>query len=494
MIAITGRPTGLPALLDVSSRDRFRRLALLAVALTAALAYANALSNGFVLDDGAVIRTNPLVTSPLGAWRAFSLPYWPERIGGGQYRPLGIISFAFDWLVSGGNPRWFHAVNVLWHVAATVAVFTLAAELLAPAAALVAGLVFALHPVHVESVANVVGRLECMAAVFVIGALLAHRRRHWSAPVWFALGLLSKESAVVLIALAAANDVLLSRDWRATLEARRRWYASYAAVALLFAAAFLVVFHDRVATYPARGFVGTTTLERLAIVAKIIPHYVRLLLVPAELSASYGPNVIPADTSPSASTVLGAAAFVMLATAFFSVARERRWPVMAFALAWIPIALSPVSNVLFPSVWLAERTLYLPSIGVCLAAGALAERFFLTRPAAVVVVTGLVLIAFAERTWTRTPVWRDDRTFLMTLLTEHPESYEAHFAAARVLDGAGQYDAAEREFAVARRLFPRDSMVYREAADLARRRQRPALAAALLDSARIAPTLSLARP
>jgi hypothetical protein len=184
----------------------------------------------------------------------------------------------------------------------------------------------------------------------------------------------------------------------------------------------------------------------------------------------------------------------MLATAFFSVARERRWPVMAFALAWIPIALSPVSNVLFPSVWLAERTLYLPSIGVCLAAGALAERFFLTRPAAVVVVTGIVLIAFAERTWTRTPVWRDDRTFLMTLLTEHPESYEAHFAAARVLDGAGQYDAAEREFAVARRLFPRDSMVYREAADLARRRQRPAHAAALLDSARIAPTLSLARP
>lgn len=480
-----------PAIVGVAGRDRFQRLALTAVVLTAALVYANALANGFVLDDGAVIRANPLVTSPDRLWRVFGLPYWPERIGGGQYRPLGIVSFAFDWWISGGDPRWFHAVNVLWHTAAAALVWVLAAELLAPAAALLAGLLFAVHPAHVEAVANVVGRLECMAAVFVLLALIAHRRGHRLAPAWLALGLLSKESAIVFIGLAAANDVLLARDWRAALKARRWWYASYAVVTLAYAAVLVAVFHDRVVTTPARGFIGTSTLERLALVAKIVPQYVRLLLAPAELSAYYGPNVIAADTAPSASSVVGIGVLVVLATAFLVNVRSHRWPVMAFALAWVPIALSPVSNVLFPSVWLAERTLYVPSVGICLAAGAVAERYLLTRRTAVLSATAAVLIAFAARTWTRTTVWRDDRIFLLTLLADHPESYEAHFTAGGVLKGAGRFAEAEREFKIARQLFPRDPLVYREAADLAARQQRPALAAALLDSARFAPTLPL---
>jgi len=74
--------------------------------ITATLAYANALANGFVLDDGSIVRTNPLVTSPGQAWRAFALPYWPDRAAAGQYRPLGIASFAIDWALSGGDPRW----------------------------------------------------------------------------------------------------------------------------------------------------------------------------------------------------------------------------------------------------------------------------------------------------------------------------------------------------------------------------------------------------
>ena len=104
-------------------------------AFAALIVFANSLANGFVLDDRGVVLDNPLVTSPLTAWRAFGLPYWPETIGGGQYRPLGILSFALDWASSGGDTRWFDAVNVMWHVAGTVLVWLLAAELLAPVAA-----------------------------------------------------------------------------------------------------------------------------------------------------------------------------------------------------------------------------------------------------------------------------------------------------------------------------------------------------------------------
>jgi hypothetical protein len=331
--------------------------------------------------------------------------------------------------------------------------------------------------------------------VFVLGALLAHRRGHWSAPLWLAFGLLSKESAIVLIGLALAHDVLLTPDWRAALKARRWWYAGYVVVTLLYAATLVAVFHDRELAIQARVLIGADLGERLLLVAQVLPHYVRLLVVPAELSASYAPNVITPGPAMSAGTMLGVAVLAAFTALFVAAVRGRRWPVVAFALIWIPIALAPVSNVLFASgVLLAERTLYLASVGICLAAGAVAERLTLTRPMVIPAATAAVLIAFATRTWTRTPVWRDDRTYLLRLLTDHPESYEAHLTAGRVLKGAGRLDQAERELTIASQLYSRDPLVYREAAEVAGRQQRPIRARALLDSARLAATLTVKRP
>ena len=478
---------------DATGRTRLQQIIPIAVALSALVVYANSIANGFVLDDRGVVLDNPLVTFPAQSWRAFAHPYWPEQIGGGQYRPLGIISFALDWAVSGGDPRWFHVVNVLWHVGATVAVWRLAARLLAPVGAVVTALVFAVHSVHVEAVSNVVGRLECMAALFVLAALLAHQKGAKTAPLWFALGLLSKESAIVFVALAAAHDVLLEREWRAALAARRWWYASYAVVAVLYAVLLAAVFHDQEILRTSRMFDGATIAERLTLVTSVIPHYARLLVAPMELSATYAPHVISWNLRPSANTLLGVGVLLVSVVAFVAAVRKR-WIVMAFALIWVPVALAPVSNVVFATgILLAERTLYLPSVGICLAAGAVVDRFLAARPQATMTMVAAVLLALTARTWTRTPVWRDSRTFLLNLLADHPEAYDAHLAAGRVLKGAGQLDQAQMEFAISRRLFPRDPMIYREAADAALRQKRPELAAALLDSARLAPTLLLKR-
>ena len=475
---------------DTLGRERLHRLGLAFVLMVAALAYANALANGFVLDDGPIIRDNPLVHSTDGLWRSFVLPYWPESFPAGQYRPLGTISYTIDWLISGGDPRWFHLVNVLWHVVATAAVFVLAAELLSPMGAVVAALLFGIHPVHVEAVANIVGRLECMAAVFVLVAVIAHRRKSRWTPALFALGMLSKENAIVFLAIAAAHDLLLTTDWRAAFKERRWQYAGYGIVAVLYAALFFAVFHDRPMTNPSRGLIGLDMFERLPVVANIIPHYIRLLLVPADLSASYAPNVIRLQPSLGG-VLLGVALAGIFVAAFVVTVRDRRWPVLAFALLWIPITLSPVANVFFPSVLLAERTLYLPSVGACLALGAVAERLVFSRPRVVVAVMAMMVLGFALRTWTRTPVWRSDRVFIMTMYAERPESYEAHLAVGSVLKGAGRYVEAERELNHARQLFPRDPNVYKELADVAQRQGHLTLAAALRDSARIAPSLPL---
>lgn len=434
-----------------------------ALALFAVVVFANALSNGFVLDDRGILLGNPIVQQLSQSWRSFTQPYWPESLGGGQYRPLGILHFALDWQLSAGAAAWFHAVNLAWHALAAVLVWRLARELMSASAAVIAAALFAVHPVHVEAVANVVGRLECMAAVFVLGALLAHRASSWLAIPFFALGLLSKENAIVAVALIVANDVLLTPAPNAR---RKRLYAAYGLVVAAYVATLAVVFQDR----PLRVMSGTLAhlsfVDRLWTVASVIPHYVRLLLAPAALSADYEAQVIPAAHGISAAGGVGLLLMTSYAAALVIAWRTNKK--LAFSLLWVAIAIAPVANVFFVSgVTLAERSLYVPSVGAMLALGIALDALLDRRRTLALAAAAVVIAAGAVRTWTRTPIWRDDRAFVITLLTDHPESYRAHWVAARVHRAAGRPVDAAREFALARRLFQKDYRVYTESADLA---------------------------
>jgi len=147
----------------------------LAVGASAFVSYAGSLWNRFALDDVYIVVLNPVVHAPSGLWRAFGASYWAGNINTTVYRPLAVASYALDWII--GAAPWFHLVNVLWHVAAAVLVAALVRRWAGDAAALIAGVLFAVHPVHVEAVANVVGRNELMAAVFVVLAVYAALER-----------------------------------------------------------------------------------------------------------------------------------------------------------------------------------------------------------------------------------------------------------------------------------------------------------------------------
>ncbi|GAC1688605.1 MAG: tetratricopeptide repeat protein [Gemmatimonadaceae bacterium] len=452
------------------------------IALVACATFANALANGFAVDDRGVILENPGAKTLAGAVQAFARPYWPDAHGAGQYRPLVSAHFALDWVVSSGRPWWFHAVNVAWHAAAAVMVTLVAAMLVEPAAALAGGLIFAVHPVHVEAVANVVGRAECMAAFFVLAALLAHRRGHSVAALALLAALASKESGIVFIGLALAHDVLLTPRPRTTLRERRPLYALYAAVVVVYAAALMTIFRHRPLVAIAPVWFGASVGERLLTMAGVVPEYGRLLLIPLRLSVDYHPRVIELATSLTPAAILGGLTLVCYLCAI--VAAGRAAPRLAFALLVIPIAISPVANVFFPSgVALAERTLYLPSVGVALLVALGVERALHVRRYATVVGVVAVAALLAARSWSRTPVWHDNRTVVVTALAETPESYKVHQVAARVLSHTGNDDAAQREYAVASSLFGRDPGLYREAAEIAVRRVDSTLAVALLDTA-----------
>jgi hypothetical protein len=433
----------------------------LAVAVVAALVYGNALANGFVLDDRGIILQNPLVQHPSTSWRAFVSPYWPASVGAGQYRPLGIISFALDHAIAGNTPGWFHAVNVAWHAAATALLAWLGCLLAGGGVGLVAGLIFAVHPVHVEAVANVVGRLELMATTFALATLILHRRRSPVAVVMFAAALGSKEGAAVVPLLA----LLIDRIPGGPDVSARRLFLAYGGVLVVWGGAMSYALRGSPLSTTSAVFVDLSSGERLLTVLAIVPHYARLLFWPAQLSADYEPGVLSATRSLTPEVALGVLLLVMIGLGLR--AAWQRSPVLAGGIVWTALAIGPVSNVLVVTgVALAERTLYLASAGVALGVGWLvnhAGAHALLGRAAI----GVLLLAGVARTWTRTPTWRDSRSFALQLLEDHPESYRGHWVAGRVLRGVGDLPAAAREFAVARSIYQGDATLLRESAEVA---------------------------
>jgi uncharacterized protein (TIGR02996 family) len=455
-----------------------QRNVTLAIVCTAVVCYANAVTGGWTLDDPYIILGNSLVHSPTVTWAAFTHPYWPSGLGWGQYRPLVILAFALDWMVSGGAPWWFHLVNIIWHAVASVLVWRLARTLLPSAGALVAALWFAVQPVHVEAVSSVVGRSEIMAATFVLAGLLAHRQGQLRAILWYALALLSKESGAVLIGLALCSDLLWPPDWRA----RRRLYAGYVVVLAAYAAVLTALFQGRALVQPALLWMGMPAIDRWLTMSGVIPHYVRLMIVPAQLLVDYGPAVVEPQYGLSLSVVVGLA-IVVAWVAAVAIA-WRRAPVVAFGLLWFVVSVAPITNILFASgVVLAERTLYLPSVGVAIVAGWAGDRLLTARFAvarAGLVTAGLLL---AARTWTRTPLWHSNKSLIIGSLVEEPESYRIHTLAAAVLIQGGHWHEASDQYARARHVYANDPRSYRAGAECALTLHDTVTAATLLDSA-----------
>jgi len=190
--------------------------------------YLPAVRYDFVQDDRVIVVGNPAVHSLSAGVHGFSRPYWPPPNSGGLYRPLTILSYAVDWWAAGGRPWLFHLMNALWHGLATLLVVLVLVRWLPETAALAAGLVFALHPVHVEAVAGIVGRAELLAAVGLLGAVVTARRGWWPAAVACAsVAMFSKEHGVV------AGILVLIDDWLRPPGTRRYPLAFYVVLSVV---------------------------------------------------------------------------------------------------------------------------------------------------------------------------------------------------------------------------------------------------------------------
>ncbi|HEX4825661.1 MAG TPA: tetratricopeptide repeat protein [Candidatus Polarisedimenticolaceae bacterium] len=423
--------------------SRSLKHALFAAAVATAL-YLPSLRFGFTYDDAAVVENQPQITGH--AWGAMLVsPYHTgatTRTPTGLYRPLATLSLAANHAVSGLHPWSYHLLNVLLHALVAALVVALGAALgLPPQASLVAGLAFAVHPVHVEPVANVAGRAELLSSAFAAAALALYLQgRRVAASVLALAACFSKENAVTLAGIVLLWEVVNRAPLRAAL---RR-----AAVVIIPAVAYLLV---RVAvlgglTVPAASVtavenpvVGLHGLARAGTLLATFARAAALVLTPLRLAPDYGfADTVASRSLLSPGPLAGLAVLAALTAGI--VWAWRPAPRVAFLFGASAIAYAIVSNVLVViGTILGDRLLYFPSVFLCLLFGIAVARI---SGWASWTLAAIVLAALTVRAAIYLPKWRDDTTLFAYAARVAPDSVRSVGSWGALLAESGKLEEA----------------------------------------------------
>lgn len=419
-------------------------IAGLIIAALAFFLYAPSLRYGYVLDDQMVYVNNQYVQEGFaGIGKILSTESFAGFFGeqknllvGGRYRPLSIVTFAIEKGLFGQNAALSHFVNLLLYALLGWLTYRTLRRVFPPqekgswwfSLAGLATLLYVLHPIHSEAVANVKGRDEIMAALGAVGALYASWRyaqageMRWNiiAAVVFFLGLLSKENALTFIAViplalhyfgSASKQHLLINTGTLALTGVLYVALRYAIVGQLLGGA-------EADPNPMNDpFVNLSAGNKYATIFLTLGWYLKLLVFPHPLTHDYYPYQVPVVGFDDWRALLGLALHVALA----GVAIWGLWKknVPTFAAAFYLITLSIVSNLPFTvGAFMNERFVFLPSLGFSLFCAWLIVAFLpkkLGLGAGQSYPLGLGLIAvlslgYALKTFTRLPDWKDETT------------------------------------------------------------------------------------
>lgn len=406
-----------------------RDLILLVVSVSLAVAvYVNSLNGEFIYDDIPYVKTNPQVTGEKSVFAHSSPPDKPHL---GLYRPLVMLSYRLNWLQDGFSPSLFHGTNMLLHAMVTACLFLLVRILSRSSlAAFLGALFFAVHPVHVEAVAWIVGRAEILAAFFCLLFALFHlgaAKRRWMvvpAALSYLAACLCKENSLAFPALLLLLDLFRG-------EGRKRgagqWVAIYGTYAVVLAAVILLRFQvlsrfgPEIWTTPYRD---TSLLERIPVALSITAESLRLMVFPTGMRIFYHASEMTDVTFVRSIFLFAYAVLVVLLLA-------TRSPTLFWVL-FVPVSLATVMNIVPIGAAFAERFLYLPSAGACAAAGlglaALASweqrsrmtQHFLWIPL-------VAVIALGSMTWVRNPVFHDSVALWEDAVRKAPEYPYPHY-------------------------------------------------------------------
>jgi protein O-mannosyl-transferase len=458
------RPEGKKPVATLAKRPGWQRhgCRLLAIWGLLLIAYSDSFQAGLVLDNAYIIGQDPRIRQAT-AQNVFSILEGGYRYNNpdvGLYRPLTTFSYMVNYAVFGNDsrPAGYHWVNLALHCVNVALVYALGIAVFAetaPAWALAA--IWGLHPLLTESVTNIVGRADLLAAFGVLAGLLCYAKAASAAGrgrlAWLAglmgaqaIGIFSKESAVVLPGLMLLYDL----TWIDRITWRTRAYA-YAVLALPLSAFFYLrgqLHAHMLIPFADNPLVSADFWTARLTAIKVIGDFLGLFLWPARLSADYSFNAVPlfgwqASNWEDVKALIALAVCLAAAALIVILAMRARLtekPILFFP-AFFFIAVAPTANLLIiiGSI-MAERFLYLPCVGlaglVAAAIYALGQRSSLRPRALRMAWTAVALpcFALAARTYARNLDWKDELTLWSSAVDAVPSSAKAHYNLARTLE------------------------------------------------------------
>jgi len=419
------------------------------LACLALLAFAPCLVNDFVLDDIPLVQNNPTLSQAGNLGVLVTQPYY-RTSGSGLYRPLTMVSFGLEYKLWGPRPMGYHATNLALHALTTLLLFQwiwkLANNL---SLAFITSLLFALHPVHTEAVIPVSARSELLSACFGLGVVLALDTDRWHrlflGSVLLLLSILSKESGVMWAVFCILGLWTTTGRW----PRFRLWPFLMAPIPVAIALRFLVM--GRLApTGASAHFLHTPLPTMLLSMGNVLWQYLRLLFFPVHLGVDfvYEENLLG---HPGLNLFRGLAGYILtvslvpLAWIFW----HKKQRLACFGCLVYLTSLFPYCHIVPMGALMAERFLYVPSMGAILACTSLAlDPLKARRP---MVICGLVLWSLLSLglNWTECRTWRDGMTLWQKTAKRAPSSMEVQNNLGNAFLDAGDFASAEKAFRAA---------------------------------------------
>lgn len=444
---------------SVISPPRWNSKTIFFLLIATAIVYIPSLFNHFTnWDDEIYILNNPLIKnfSANGIAAIFSTPEYM-----GNYHPLTLLSYAFDYYLAGLQPFAYHATNILLHLGCTLFVFIFLIELgMKQASSFLAAVLFGLHPMHVESVAWLSARKDVLYAVFFLGALICYVRYiHRNNNRWYFLSLLlficsllSKAVAVVLPVIILLIDYLHDRQFSKKSIFEK---IPFFLLSILFGIVAIVAQQSAKAIdqHPAFDFI-----DRLFIGAYGLVNYIIKLAFPFNLSALY---FYPSEITGLPSTFYFSFALVMLA-AVAVIVSIRKTKKIFFGTAFFGATILLVLQIIpVGRAMMADRYSYISSIGFFYLLAVLFENresqwksFSQYTRKGMIVMLCVYCVWLGVTTWQRCGVWDNGITIWTDVIEKNPSDPGLYNSRGQAYMSAGDLQNAMRDFNMAIALKP----------------------------------------
>ncbi len=407
------------------------------------LAYANTLFHDFVLDDSIVITDNMYTVQGVKGWKGlltkdtffgfFRKEGKENLVSGGRYRPLSPMSFALEYQIFKDNPFPYHLINALLYSVLVALLFFWLRQLLLKRngafwIAFAAALIFSVHPLHTEVVANIKGRDEIFALLFsILAAVLALKAiDNKSASLkylvlsglCFFLGLMSKENTITFLAIIPSSIYFFRSSTKSDL-------IKSLAAPLIATVVFLIIRYSVIGSgiseppmelmnnpflkFTGAGYEHMTWAEKAPMILFALGKYILLFLFPHPLTHDYYPKMVEMMGFGNIGVIASLLAYILLVAAMFFFAKKK--PIVSWSILFYLASLSIVSNILFAvGTNMSERFLFMPSVGLCLLTAYILYELFRSR---LRIFKGLVVVfsvLLLTKTIARNNVWKDNYT------------------------------------------------------------------------------------